>query len=249
MADPTFTGEKKTANSSFDSSLDHKTPVLGSLNLSAMPSLTALSGTQGIDVKLVHGDRWQQIEGNETDFILQNQERTIHGDEKRMLLGSLDTTVIGRTKDDRFDLFLQNFYEASTFNYFHHRLENHTAEEQEQQPTAHREVIQQEEKKKESHFETILHKEEIVGFSAGFTATKIEGLGIATEGFGAKAGMGGIEAVGVGWKNKAEALETRLNALAAKITGAEVEAGGPDTSIRPVFVGLLVAVHIDSPFA
>lgn len=249
MADPTFSGDKKTSNGSFNPSLDHKTPALGLLNLGAMPALSALSGTLGIDVKLIHGDRWQQIEGNETDFIIKNLARTVDGDEKRLLVGDLDTTVIGRTKDDRFDLFLGNFYEASTFNYFHHRLENHTAEEQEHQPTAHREVIEKEEKKKENSFESTWHKEEVVGFSAGFTATKLEGLGVATEGFGAKAGMGGIEATGIGWKNKAEALETRLNAFAAKCTGAEVESGGPDTAIRPVFVGILVAVHIDSPFA
>lgn len=214
-----------------------------------MPSLTAPSGTPGVDTKLIHGDRFQQVDGDETAFIVKNLMRTNDGKENRLLLRNLDTTIMGRTKDDRFDLYLHNFFEASTFNYFHQRLENHTAEEQEHQPTTHREVIDGEEKKKETSFESVWHKQEAVGFFAGTTALKLEALGTVAEGFGAKAGLGGIEAVGLGWKSKSEALKTRLNAFAAKCTGAEVETGGPDTSIRPVFVGILVAVHIDSPFA
>ena len=245
----TFAGSTLTNNGSFDPSSDHKTPALGSLNLSAMTSVSALAGTVGTDAKLIHGDRWQQIVGNETDFITQNYMRTIDGNETRLLLGNLETTVMGTTKDDRFDVLLHNLFAESTYNYFHHRVENHTAEEQETQPTTHREVIDGEQKEKKESYEFSWHKEELTIFFAGVTTTKIEGLGIATEGFGAKAGMGGIEATGHGWKARGEALETKLDAFAAKLTGAEVEAGGPDSSIRPVFVGILVAVHIDSPFA
>ena len=214
-----------------------------------MTDLTALAGTTGTDVNHIRGDRWQQIDGNETEFINKNLMRTIDGNENRMLLGNLDTTVMGTTKDDRFDVYLNNFFAQSTFNYFHNRIENHTAPEQEHQPTAHNEVIEGEHKEKKESFEKTLHKEEIVGLFAGLTTTKVEVLGAASEAFGGKIGMGGIEATGIGWKNKAEALETRLNAFAAKLSGAEVESGGPDSSIRPVFVGILVAVHIDSPFA
>ncbi len=245
----TFGGSTLTNNGGFDPSSDHKTPALGSLNLSAMTSVSALAGTVGTDAKLIHGDRWQQIVGNETDFITQNYMLTVDGNETRLLLGNLETTVMGTTKDDRFDVLLHNLFAQSTYNYFNHRIENHTAPEQEHQPTEHQEVIEGEQKEKTSSFEKTLHKEEIVGFFAGLTTTKVEVLIAAAEGFGGKVGMGGIEATGHGWKARGEALETKLDAFAAKLTGAEVEAGGPDSSIRPVFVGILVAVHIDSPFA
>jgi hypothetical protein len=78
---------------------------------------------------------------------------------------------------------------------------------------------------------------------------KIEAVGTAAEIFVAKTGAGGIEATGLAWRDKVEALETKLNTFACKIAGVHAEAGGPDTSIRPVFIGILVAVHIDSPFA
>lgn len=224
--------------------------VLGSLaGGAAIATPTALAGTIGVDCKLIHGDRWQEIVGNETDDITGNLKTTIEGDEKRLLMGDLDTTVMGKTKDDRFGMYLGEYFSASTFNYFHTRTENHTAQEQEHQPTSHAEVINEEKKEKKESFEATAHKEELTGFSIGGTGVKIEGVITAAEVFGAKAGMGGIEATGLGWRHKSEALESKLDALAAKITGADVEAGGPDTSIRPVFIGILVAVHIDSPFA
>ena len=249
MADAPFNGASQTPNQSFDPSTDNKTPHLRSLDLSNMPNAVALAGTNGVDAKLIHGDRWQQIDGNETDCITSNLMTTIEGDENRMLLGNLETTVMQKTNDDRFGLFLQNFFAESTFNYFHSRVENHTAPEQEHQPTGHREVIADESKEKESSFERALHKEELVGFFAGGTLIKIEGIGTAAEGFGAKVGLGGIEVTGLGWRQKAEALETKLDAFAAKITGAEVEAGGEKAAVRPIYIGILIAVHIDSPFA
>ena len=245
-----FTDNPVVVTRSHGGAIDSNPLVLGSLaGGAAIATPTALAGTNGVDCKLIHGDRWQEINGNETDDITGNLMTTIDGDENRLLLGNLETTVMEKTKDDRFGLYLGQYFEGSTFNYFHTRTENHTAEEQEHQPTGHNEVTKEENKEKEKSYHFDLHKEDFAGFSLGGTLIKIEGTGTAAEVFGAKTGLGGIEATGLGWREKSEALETKLDAVATWFSGVHAEAGGPDTSIRPVYVGILVAVHIDSPFA
>ena len=122
--------------------------------------------------------------------------------------------------------------------------------EQEYQPVTHRELTEAVEKIENKHFDSSLWKIEVIkAIFLGATSVKVEAIGTAAEGFGAKVGMGGIEATGLGWRHKAEALETKLDGIASKLSVVAAEAGGPDTSIRPIFVGILVAVHIDSPFA
>ena len=89
MSSSTFAADLKTVNGSFDPSTDHTTPKIGALNLSAMPSLTALPITTGVDAKLIHGDRWQQIDGKQTEKI----DKDLKPDIMEMRLGrSMKTT-------------------------------------------------------------------------------------------------------------------------------------------------------------
>jgi hypothetical protein len=54
-----FKTDVRTPTGSSGISRDSTTPKLGALNLGAMTSSSAVSGTNGVDSKLIHGDRWR----------------------------------------------------------------------------------------------------------------------------------------------------------------------------------------------
>jgi len=60
-----------------DPSTDRTLPGPGSLSFGGITTVGALAGTTGVDCKLVHGDRWQEIKGNMTEHYTLNVNTTI----------------------------------------------------------------------------------------------------------------------------------------------------------------------------
>ena len=89
MSSQIFAGSSKTMNGSFNPLSDNKTPELGALSLGAMTSPGALAATTGIDVSLIHGDEWNQIEGNLTENVLKNHQFVVKLNEPTQLIPTL----------------------------------------------------------------------------------------------------------------------------------------------------------------
>jgi hypothetical protein len=70
---------------------DHATPDSGKLTWGG--GNTALAGTNGIDAKLVHGDRYQLIEASQTEQFNNDLKQTVKKDKTVRIEGILQTTV------------------------------------------------------------------------------------------------------------------------------------------------------------
>ena len=137
MATPIFDAAPKTVNGSFNPATDHVTPLLGSLNLSAMPDLTALAGTTGTDAKLIHGDRWQQIDGNQTERVNKCLKTDIMQDENWEVHRDLTYRVDGTTMDERVKAHYQTNYNVRFDHFVHTRTETHDQPQIVHNPTEH----------------------------------------------------------------------------------------------------------------
>ncbi len=243
-----FDGAVKIGRAVADPGTDQTLPPSGALSFGAIKSNTALASTTGIDAKLVHGDRWQEIAGSLNENIHQNQKTTVDQNHNRTVTGNQVVRVVGTTTDTRVDSQLKTFYNSSTFIYNQPRVEQHSATEQKHNPTTESEL-------KNEHLEHTSWKVAGTGLHMEGKGMAVEGKAVSLDGVGAGAGLygitadvGGIGVEGVLWKEKAEALSGRLQGFCNRLVGAEVKAGGPETKILPVIIGICVAVHLDSPF-
>src|SRR5579872_7403458 len=66
----------------------------GLLPWNSITSASGLQGTNGIDCKLVHGDRWQEIQGNMTEHYTNNVKTTIDQNWTIKVNGVMNLTVI-----------------------------------------------------------------------------------------------------------------------------------------------------------
>ena len=72
---------------------DDTLPSPGSLNWKQIASATALSGTTGVDVMLVHGDRWQELKGSLTENYTVDKKITVKGKHTETITGNRSITV------------------------------------------------------------------------------------------------------------------------------------------------------------
>lgn len=131
----TFDDVVKTGTRKNAANGDKDLPDLGALNPSAMTSITALAGTNGIEVSLVHGDEWNQMEGNLTENILKNLLTHITLDETRTVDQNLINRVNGTTNDTRVGVHNQTNIAPRNDEFMHTRSEIHHQPEQREQKT------------------------------------------------------------------------------------------------------------------
>ncbi|HUA83758.1 MAG TPA: hypothetical protein VMB85_07855 [Bryobacteraceae bacterium] len=77
-----------------DPGTDKKLPPSGALSYPSITAPSALAGTTGIDCKLVHGDRWQQILGNMTENYTDNVNTTVGQNWTIQVNGIMNLTVM-----------------------------------------------------------------------------------------------------------------------------------------------------------
>jgi len=130
-----FNGQKKTPNQNFDTSKDNVCPPLRFLNMKNMKDPSALQGQLGSDCKLVLGDRWQQINGNQTEKINKTLIHDVMVDEIWTVHKDLFFMVCGLTFDDRFGAHYQTNWDVRFDHFVHTRTETHDQREVIHQPT------------------------------------------------------------------------------------------------------------------
>jgi Gp5-like OB domain-containing protein len=76
-----------------DPGTDKTLPPSGALSWGGITGASGVAGTVGVDAKLVHGDRWQQITGNQTENITSDLKTTVTGDQTHTIVGNQTITV------------------------------------------------------------------------------------------------------------------------------------------------------------
>ncbi|HLH02850.1 MAG TPA: hypothetical protein VKX25_08770 [Bryobacteraceae bacterium] len=244
-----FQGNVHTPTASNGISRDSATPKLGALNLGAMTSVTAVSGTNGVDSKLIHGDRWQEIQGNQTEnikndlktHILQNQQWTIED--------NLDFKVNGETTDNRIGEVKEYYHSGSRFEYIGEHTDLHHEQDHQINPTHTFDILNVEGEYKNIDFAVKASSIEAKGIVLDATVAKAEAWGAGAEAWGAQVGAGGFANEAVALDVKEKAAEEEMKGVHNDIAALNAQIGAARTIIMPVRVGICIAVHIDSPWA
>lgn len=88
-----FDGKTKVGRAVADPGIDDMLPNPGSLVFGAITTPAAVAGTIGAHSMLIHGDRWQQIDGNFTELLTGNLVSTVTGNQTHSVTGGQTITV------------------------------------------------------------------------------------------------------------------------------------------------------------
>jgi hypothetical protein len=249
MAEPTFNASPQTVNGSFQPANDNKSPKLGSLNLSAMTSSTALAGTTGVDAKLIHGDRWQQIDGSQTETIDKDLTTDIKENETWTVHENYTMTVKGKTDDTRQEDVKETYFSESRFEYWLEHTDTHHDQDHLINPTHTFDFLNIEGDYKNVEFASMALGIETKGVSIEVVVAKAEAWGAGAEAYGAQVGAGFFENAVCANSVQEKASELKLKAMENEIKGLHSHIGGPKVLILPIRIGICIAIHVDSPFA
>ena len=209
-----------------DPGTDDTLAAAGALTWMTITTPIALATCIGIDAKLVHGDRWQQIEGNVTVNIFKNNTITIFQNEIYIVLGNRTTNIVGN-----YTKIIIGVYNHTTINahiqlnisirnntYISPKNETHVAPKNTDEPTG--------------FFRKIAQCFQFDIFQFSFTAIKIDTAINMTEAVLSKFEMIAIHTEAKGVENTAEggnmtliALENKLDAIGTRIQGLQPSVG------------------------
>ncbi len=244
-----FDSNVRTATSSNGISGDSATPKLGSLSLGSMTSAGALSGTSGTDSKLIHGDRWQEIQGNQTENIKNNLKTHILQNQTWKIEDNLDFTVVGETKDNRVGEVNEYFHAGSRFEYFGEHTDQHHEQDHQINPTHTFDILNVEAEYKNVDLAIKASSIEAKGIVLDATVAKAEAWGAGAEAWGAQVSAGGFKNEAVALDVKEEEAKEELTGIHNDITALNAQIGAARTIIMPVRIGICIAIHMDSPWA
>jgi hypothetical protein len=111
---PVFARNTITGRKVKDPGTDKSLPDGKSLAYNAMTTVTALATTTGIDCKLVHGDRWQEIAGNMTELYDMNVTTTIDQNWTITVNGTMNLTVVQGYNEVQEGPVNETYYQAVT---------------------------------------------------------------------------------------------------------------------------------------
>lgn len=98
-----FDGQTKVGRAVADPGSDNVLPNPGSLMFAAISTPVAVTGTVGALATLVHGDRWEQLDGslmeitntNVTTMIMGNETQQVTGNRTLTTTGNVTETIVG----------------------------------------------------------------------------------------------------------------------------------------------------------
>jgi hypothetical protein len=92
-----FGGNAKITRAVNDPGTDDTLPSPGALSWGGITSASGVAGTTGAEAKLVHGDRWQQIDGAFTESVGADLKTTVMGGKTVTVTQDHNETVMGNT--------------------------------------------------------------------------------------------------------------------------------------------------------
>ena len=228
---------------------DNAPATLGSLSAKGMTSGKGLAGTTGTDVKLNHGDRWQEIHGKQTENIHKELETHIYQNETWTIDENLTYKVGGRTTDTRVEDFKEYYFAESRSEYTLEHTEQHHEKDHLINPTHGFDFINVEAEYKNVDLAIKATVFEAKGTVVDVTGAKAEAWGASAEAWGVAVAAGHFSNEAVAIDIGEKALKAELSETCAHMIAANAQVGMTRVIIMPVRVGICIAVHIDSPVA
>ena len=241
MPDQTFAGTVKTPNGSFNPAADRKLPPMAALNVGAMKNATALAGTTGTEVSLVHGQSWYQLQDDVTENILGNYTFTISGSENQNIKVNLIHRVGGTTNDTRVGVHNQTNIAARNDEFMHTRTEIHHQSEHREQKTFDNEIANKVVEFLKEHIKV----EWLVvalnpGFDSEFKMTSFEGKMVTT-------GLTMIHAETTQIECELKELKIALGLVKEQVLATYMKAAAAHLKVIPFSGNAGAAVNADSP--
>jgi hypothetical protein len=238
----TFAPSINTATRPSATANDSKTPALGSLDLKSIASPTALKGTTGIDCSLVHGDEWNQIEGNLTANILKNCTVVVNLNEKYTINKNLIYRVNGTTNDTRVGVHNQTNIAPRNDIFTHTLSETHHQPEHREQKTEDHNFVTSLIEFKEKHYEWKWLFMEFKQISLGFCWP----LSFEKHLMDASGHIFKME--GSAFDVEMKEIKTSLGALGTEIKAGKIKAAATHLKAIAGNINAGIALNADSPF-
>ncbi|MEW6366066.1 MAG: hypothetical protein AB1714_15660 [Acidobacteriota bacterium] len=213
---------------------DDTLPSSGSLSWGSITSDAALAGTTGVDCKLVHGDRWQQIDGNLTENInkdvrttilcnhnhtvIQNQTNSITGNQNETVTGNRTGTITG--SENQTNIGTRNCVQVAPVS----RL--NSAPDQQQEPTTKIRILGIEFTQQQNQYVYTTAICEIYIIKSETWAVKSEQGGLTN-------GVKVIDLAGGGLTFDTKLIQLETKALKAHTFGATADVGAVKGRLAP----------------
>lgn len=221
---------------------DKDLPDLGSLDLKAMTSETALAGTNGITVSLIHGNEWNQLEGNRTENILKSLFTHITINEVRTVDENLANKVTGTTNDTRVGVHNQTNIAPRNDTFMHTRTEIHHQPEHREQKTEDFNVLNVVREVAKEIFEFQYLKMEARLMHLEFCAT----VNFEKKLFDVTGNIFKMEGDAI--EVKMSEIKASLGALGTEIKGGKLKAAATHLKAIAGNINAGIALNADSPF-
>lgn len=237
-----FAANVMTATGSHGAATDRNPPPAGSLSLGSMASPGAVAGTTGAHVKLVHGDRWNQIEGNLTENVLKNHTFFVKLNETYTVNTNLVYRVNGTTNDTRVGVDNRNNIQPRNDTFLHTRSETHSQPEHRLQKTEDHNFTEKLLAFKEEHYEWTgfkLKTENVTILLSAPLSYEKKLFGVGNDIFHM-----GHEEIAVEMKE----IKASLGSLATEIKGCKVKAAATHLKAIAGNINAGIALNMDSPW-
>jgi len=246
-----FAASTKVKRAVSDPGTDDTLPSSGSLSWGAITGSSAVAGTTGADAKLVHGDRWQQIDGNHTENIGANLLSTVTGNQTHTvtgnqtlstggntthdITGNLTTTIVGA--EIRANIGVQNLSHVAP------KTRLHSSPEGTQDSGSFMRAINDLEEAHIIKFDVMGTVIETDGAKFEYNGYKLEALSAESEVKLLKNGMYVLEA------KECPGLKNTISAVINQLTPARNELGLLTSKAKVLEANVGAALNGDSPFA
>ncbi|HEV2401149.1 MAG TPA: hypothetical protein VGS27_29720 [Candidatus Sulfotelmatobacter sp.] len=236
-----FDGQTKVGRAVADPRTDNMLPNPGSLTFPAISTPVAVAGTVGALSTLVHGDRWEQLDGslmeitnaNVTTTIMGNETKSITGNQTLTTTSNLTSTVVGNVTHTVVGAELHTNIGAQNHTRMAPRVETYAGSENKEEPGGHFHVIDQWIKSNNLNMEISVYKVAAILF-------KVDVVGEKVDVFADKTQAGDIQNCVIAMKDQAvmglrlyaDTLRNNIAAMAlvAKLTTASVN---PEVHLPP----------------
>lgn len=237
-----FDGEVKIGRTVKDPGSDHSLPPGGSLSFGAVKSVSALSGTTGVDACLITGNKWQQLNGKHTENVTMDHLLQILGNRQELVSGNHTHMIIGNTNTTHIGTHNQTNVAPRNEVYGHKKTETHSEQEFKQQPTGQMKSINSEHKDVFLGFELYQQEKNMYGMKMEFTGLNVEGDATNVE---SKAINVEIPIV----HHECKLLEDKLHTFATDVVAVKIRAAEAHLKAIAADLNAGLAANADSPFA
>lgn len=243
MSSATFGGSAKTVNGGFDPGNDHVTPTMGLLNLSSMPSTTALAGVDGTETMVIHANVDYLVEGNMKLHVVQSLTELIDQNHTNVVTGNKTQTIVGVTNQTFTAHHEQTNIATRTDHFIHQRTELHSQPELVHQPTTTSEHVHEKNEDSFKLLESRNHFIEIADVAIDINLL----MDLATK--NREMTLCYVSAEGQAFKHEIHGIRNELGAMATEIKAGKVKAAASHAKAIAANLNAGFAANADSPVA